>query len=306
MKYLYPDTSIWNCLCDQDADPNALSSALANRGIGLVIGFNVLYEMAKPFFTGTNEATERGRQLLTYLNHYLALGVPIVKENWALLIEEALDVTGHTPMKSCFRDNSQYEMTVHEIDKLLRGEITPEVVEFFAGRKSLVRTSRTAMKNRLDDRPEVKAIFAKTSDEDLSHFLSTATTGMAGQFMLLGHLRMEFPKDSPDDLAAVSALLLRSPKYRLSHALTRTDLYLNWRWARRGSIRADSPDDAFHIVSAAYCDIFATREADQADIAHHAIEGIQTLVVNEDEIVADRLVSAQERKADDSQDRTST
>src|SRR5437879_5820503 len=120
MRYLYADTSIWNRLCDQDADPNELFSALALRDIGFAIGFNVLYEMAKPFFTGTEHATERGRKLLGYMKHYLSLQVPIVKENWLLLVEEALDVTGTAPMKSCFRNSSQYEGVIKEIDRLIR------------------------------------------------------------------------------------------------------------------------------------------------------------------------------------------
>ena len=69
-------------MCDQNADPNALSLALASRDVGFALGFNVLYEIAKQFFTGTKEATERGRELFAYINRFLALRVPIVKENW--------------------------------------------------------------------------------------------------------------------------------------------------------------------------------------------------------------------------------
>ena len=85
MRCLYADTSVWNCLCDQNADPHALSLALANRNVGFCIGFNVRYEIAKLFFSGGEGDQERGRDLFAYTKRYLALGVPILKENWALL-----------------------------------------------------------------------------------------------------------------------------------------------------------------------------------------------------------------------------
>lgn len=85
---VYPDTSAWNCLCNQTVEPHALVEALAACGATLVLGFNVMYEMAKLFHRGR-------RELMTYMKGYLALRVPIVQENWALLIEEALDVTHH-------------------------------------------------------------------------------------------------------------------------------------------------------------------------------------------------------------------
>ena len=289
MRYLYADTSIWNRLCDQDADPKAMCSALALQDVGIVVGFNVLYEMAKPFFIGTEEATARGQKLLNYMKHYLSLRVPIVKENWALLVEEALDVTGTAPMESFFRNSSQYEMAIQEIDKLLRREIAPEVAEFFAGRKSLVRTSRDALKDQLAARPGVKTALGSASEEAIANLLRTDI--IVGRTMLLGHLRREFPEHPPESLAIVARLLLQSPKYRASRALTRSDLYLAWRCATRGSLRADLPDDTFHVVSASYCDIFVTTEADQADIALHAVEGIEARVFNQDEIISDGLLN---------------
>jgi hypothetical protein len=288
MRYLYADTSIWNRLCDEDADPNELCSALALRDISFAIGYNVLYELAKSFFTGTKQATERGRKLLSYIKRYLSLHVPIVKENWALLVEEALDVTGTAPMESCFRDNTQHETAIKEIDKLHRGEIAPEVAEFFAGRKSLVRTSREALRDQLDARPEIKTSLASASEEVFTDLLRTDI--LVGRTMLLGHLRREFPKEAAESLAVVARLLLQSPKYRASRAMTRADLYLAWRCANRGSIRADLPDDTFHVVNASYCHIFVTTEADQADIALHAVEGIETRVFHQDESTSARLL----------------
>jgi hypothetical protein len=295
MRYLYAETSVWNCLCDQNADPQALSLDLAKRDVAFAVGFNVLYEIAKLFFTGKREAERRGRELFTYIKRHLTLQVPILKENWALLIEEAMDVTGDERMQSWFRDVNQYQITIQEIDKLCRGELAPEAARFFESRKSAARTSRNTMKDHLEARPDLKAILDMTKDDDLSHFLTTESMGPGGQFLLLAHLCSEFPKNSPSDLAPVARLLLQSPRYRVSRAMTRAGLYLNWRCVKRGSIRGDLPDDTFHVVSAAYCDIFVTAEADQATIACHAVDGIQAIVTNGNELISDRLVHELDR-----------
>lgn len=295
MRYLYADTSVWNHLCDQNSDSNELSLALENAEVGLAIGFNVPYEIAKLFFTGTKEDKARGRELFAYMKRYFALGVPIIKENWVLLIEEALDVTGQEKMQSSFRDSSQHQLAIQEIEKLCKGEIAPEAARFFEGRKSEARISRTSIRDHLEVRPDLKAILAGITDEALLDFLGTASAGPAGQFLLLGHLLREFSKNSSYELARVAELLLQSPRYRASRVMTRADLYLNWRCVKRGSIRSDLPDDTFHVVSAAYCDVFASTETDQANIARHAIEGVQTIVCNPNELVSEQLLKGVRR-----------
>ena len=288
MTFIYPDTSIWNCLCEQNEDPGALVSTLAKRQAALALGFNVSYEIAKLFFSGEEKA-ERGRELFAYMKGFLDLRVPIVKENWALLVQEALDVTGTQRMESCFRNDSDYQVTIQEIDKLCRGEATPEAARFFASRKAAAQASRTMIGDRLEVRPDLKEFLEKINDEALPSFLASAGTGPAGQYLLTGHLRAEFSANSATDLAGVAALLLQSPRYRVSHAMTRADLYLNWRCVKRRSIRSDLPDDIFHVVSAAYSDIFVTTESDQANIARHAMPGISTIVCDPCESIVDRF-----------------
>jgi hypothetical protein len=288
--HVYLDTSAWNCLCDQAVEPRALVEVLARCGATLALGFNVMYEMAKLFHRGRESDKKRGRELMTYMKGYLARRVPIVQENWALLIEEALDVTCHTPMRSCFRSDDQYQMAVSEIDKLiLNGSFEPEGVKFFDGRKSLVRDSRTLIKGHLESRPDSRSYLSAVSDDGLSSFLATESTGPTGERLLLGHLSRQFPDDPVDELRQVVKLLLADPRYRISRAFPRADLYLNWRCAKRGSIRSDLPDDVFHVISAAYCDVFVTTEGDQADIARHVIDGIRTIICNPRESISTRI-----------------
>lgn len=291
-KFVYPDTSVWNCLFDQGVEPDALTSALAARGASLALGFNVMYEMGKSFRSGNEGKKQRGRALMAYMKGYLALRVPIVKENWALLIEEALDVTRHSPMESCFRNEDDYRVACTEIDKLIiHGSFEPEAVKFFDGRSSLVRDSRDVIKNGLESRPDSKAYLKAVSERSLPAFLSTEGVGPTGERLLLGHLSREFPNDPPRELHHVARLLLSVPRYRVSRALPRADLYLNWRCARRGSLRGDLPDDTFHVISAAYSDVFVTTETDQANIARHALEGIHAIVCTQHEPLVDRIIA---------------
>jgi hypothetical protein len=291
-KLIYPDTSVWNCLFDQDVDPDALTRTLATHRASLALGFNVLYEMGKLFRNGDERKKQRGRALMTYMKGYLALHTPIVKENWALLIEEALDVTKHTPMQSCFRNDGEYRMACEEIDKLiLRGSFEPEAATFFDGRSSLVRDSRDVIRDGLESRPDSKAHLNAVSEDRLSAFLATEGVGPTGERLLSGHLSREFPSDPLNELRHAARLLLSSERYRVSRALPRTDLYLNWRCAQRGSLRSDLPDDTFHVISAAYSDVFVTTEVDQANIAQHALESIQTIVCASHEPVADRITA---------------
>jgi hypothetical protein len=289
VRLVYADTSIWNCLCDQKTDPAALCSTLAVRDAGIVLGFNVLYEMAKRFSAGTEDARKRGQKLFTCMRSYLDRRIPIVKENWALLIEEALHVTEGKRIEP-YRGDSDYQMAIEEVNKLCEGNFEGETAKFIENRKSAARDSRTTMQERLETRPDLIARLEAISDQALSQFLATESVGAQGQFLLQRHLSSEFPENSAYDLSIVAKILL-SFGYRASRVMTRGDLYLNWRCAKRGSIRPDLPDDVFHIVSASYCDVFVTTETDQATIARHAIEGIKAIVCDRNESISDRLMT---------------
>lgn len=278
--------------CDQGADPRALSSALSSRALVPVLGFNVLYEMAKRFCAGTEDATKRGRELFTYMKNYLGLRIPIVKEPGALLIEEACDVTCTARMESCFRNDAEYRIASEEVNKLCEGSFEAEVAKFIQSRKILAQLGRSRMKEHLEAHPREKAVVGRIRDDaHLSHFITTQGMGRQGQLLLLGHLSADFPENSRDDLARIAVLRLESSRYRVSRAMTRAGLYLNWRCAQRGSIRSDLPDDTFHIVNAAYCHVFVTTEDDQANIARHVIEGIRTIVCDPRESISDRLIN---------------
>lgn len=290
MRFLYPDTSAWNCFADQGVDPDLLIGSLGDRGFQIALGFEVFYEIGKLFRTDSECKKTRGRTLMTYMKQYLNRRVPIVKENWALLIEEALDALKNSPMTSCFRNDDQYRMVLDEIDKLIRtGVFETEAAKFFEGRELLARESRKLIKEFLDSRPAAKAILNMVHEDALLAFLAGESVRLTGLRMLAGHLAREFPDNRPEELLLGARLLLLCPRYRVSRALTRSDLYLNWRCARRGSIRSDLPYDTFHVISAAYSDVFLTTEQDQSNIARYALGAIKTIVCEQKDSIQERL-----------------
>ena len=53
--------------------------------------------------------------------------------------------------------------------------------------------------------------------------------------------------------------------------MVRSDLYLNWRYCRRGSLGKDMPDDNYHIVNASYCEAFVTSDPELVSYAKHVL-----------------------------------
>jgi hypothetical protein len=288
---IYADTSIWNVLCDQDVEPTHLCSRLADRGAVLALGFNAFYEIAKLFFSNQQGSLERGRKLLAYMKKFLTLELPMLKENCILLVEEAMHVIGQQRMESCFRNVEQYKLAVTETDKLIAGEIGPDVKQFFDSRKASARRSRDDMKQKLAIQADVAETLCKVMPEQLPDFLDRACIAPLGQSLLVGHLAKEFPKNSRSELSDTSKRLLESRASRLSRTMTRADLYLIWRCAQRGSLRADLPDDTFHVVNAAYSDVFLTTESDQTEVARLVIEGVKPILLSQSDDVFARLLS---------------
>ncbi len=86
---IYPDTIIWNLLCDQAIDPKKLLDSLNAKSATLVVSFHSVYELARNFERGDPKGNARGQQLFAYLKKFLDLNMPCTKELWELIIAEA-------------------------------------------------------------------------------------------------------------------------------------------------------------------------------------------------------------------------
>jgi len=291
LRLSYLDTSVWNCLYDQAVDPGFALSVLETRGLLPVLGYNVLYEVAKCFSSGKPDKILRGQNLCKYLRSYMDKKIPIAMENWALLIHEAFDVAGH-PIDRRRRYEENYSIALSRIEKLSEGNFEEEAAKFISKRKVTSRESRDAIRNGLNAKPQTKATLLATDESTLSQFMDVHCTTSAGLELLQRHLRSLFPDDTEQDLALAAWKLLRSAKYRIARAITRIDIYLSWRCVHRGSIRGDIPDDAFHVTAAAYSHDFLTTEPDQAEIATRVLDGTRARIYAGDEPVLQWLVAA--------------
>jgi hypothetical protein len=292
LRLRYPDTSIWNCLYDQEVDPGLALSVLEARGVRPVLGYNVLYEVAKCFSSGKPDKVLRGQNLCKYLKSFMDLRIPIAMDNWALLIQEAFDVVGNTEVDRgrCYEEN--YAIARSAIEKLSEGNFEDGAAKSISSRKAMTRTSRDSIRDGLNAKPNTKAALLATDDAALPQFMDVHCTSAAGWQALQKHLRDLFPDDTDLELALAAWNLLRYARYRVARAITRMDIYLCWRCVHRGSIRGDVPDDAFHVTAAAYCQDFLTTEQDQAEMAKKALDGTRARVYTGNEPILQWLAAA--------------
>jgi hypothetical protein len=282
---------MWNRLFDQEVDAGLALSVLEAHGFCPVLGYNVLYEVAKCFSASNPEMTLRGQNLCKYLKSFMVRRIPLVMENWALLIEEAFHAAG-TPIDRGRKYEENFAIAFRQIGMLSEGNFEDEAANFITNRKLLARDSRIAIRDSLNSRPRAKAMLLSIDEDALPQFMDDHCLDSLGQRALQAHLRVLFPDDLESELAAAAWRLLLSRRYPVARAFTRADIYLWWRCVRYGSIRGDLPDDVFHITAAAYCDDFLTTESDQAAIASKVIDGIRARVYTGDEPVLQWLAAA--------------
>lgn len=292
IRFVYADTSVWNVLYRQKVNPVALSTAMARTGAQLVLGFNVVYEFAKLFCSGNSEKEKLGMDLFDYLRRYLERKIPLIKENRILLKEEALDATGQFPFNSSFSDSSDYGELVKEVDRMCGSSFSETRDRFIRARKALVENSRSSAREHFKSRPAFKQRLAALDESGLAEFTTSDTAARQGELIIFGHLSKIFVSSEIDDLSHASRELVASPRYRITRAMVRGSLYLNWRCARFGSIRDDMYDNMFHVVNSAYCNAFLTTERDQTKLAGHVVEGVQAILVDQRLDVLNQLVSA--------------
>ena len=267
---IYADTTVWNALCDESVDAGSLTKELARQGGQLVLGTNAVYEMAKTFKGSRPIAKHRGKELFSYLRRYVQLGVPLLRETGDLLREEAKHVTQETKDLELFYGNADYKKLVTEVDKLAQGVFDSRADQFIPSRVAEAKQSRDELSTALDNQSYLKRRLSAIPEGSVDRWIARETK-RAGRRILAGHLTHEIRGQPKRDLTWLAKRLLASPHYRVSHAMVRSDLYLNWRYCRRGSLGKDMPDDNYHAVNASHCDFFVTTDLGFAGYASHVL-----------------------------------
>lgn len=264
---IYADTSIWNQLFDDVVDPQALTTGLSQNDSQLVLGSNVLHEAARTFQMDTPGAMERGRKLFRYFSVYFRLGLPLLAEPNELIKREADHAKGTSPHIDLFARRGEYEALRKRVKRLSRSGFDAQYPQIIADRRQMVSGIRSGTKEKLLDYPEVKHQLAEIDEASLPDQLNLYMRTQWAQDIMQGALAFVYETERNEALRHQAERILANPEYRVSQAFFRSGIYFVWRSARRGSLRADVPDDAFHTVNASPCDVFLTTERDQANHA---------------------------------------
>jgi hypothetical protein len=187
--------------------------------------------------------------------------------NSHLLQDEAMTAWGAVNGFNALLPTGDYDRMVAEVEKLSNGVFEPVVEQFLTSRRALMQATRRGASDFVKSRPELKIRCASVSFEDfmrLTHPLDRFK-------MLREHLSHEFTNADTDTLNKVTAALLRNPGFRVAHTMVRADMYVTWRAARAGVLARDIQDDCYHLVNSCYCEVYATKDAWQAQYAPNIV-----------------------------------
>jgi hypothetical protein len=272
---VYAETSIWNELCNQAMDPHRVATRFAGRGEQLTLGLNVFFELVKTFGKREEGAANRGSELFSYLRSWMHDDFPIIRQTPEILAEEVMHSLGGSTKRRVFVEGVEHRIWTEEIARLANGGFASPRDKFIELRKATVKRSRDEMRNDFGAIPEAKPRLQKISIVRLKNWLIEEARSMRGVDFLARQLVGALPGESLPKLCEVADGLLASDEYKLSHALVKNGLFLNWCLANRGSVPTSSFDDAYHVVNASYCNKFLTTDKNQAEQASYSLAGVQ-------------------------------
>lgn len=262
-KRIYLDTNLWNELFFQKIDPADLMKRLKGRHACLAFSSHNLYEIAKSFHE-TNAATRaKGKELVAFLLAFLDGPVEHPVEGTELLRLEAnaLRFLRAPSPSEVFVKASATNRFRQQARELLKGPLRPDAADFISKWKLMVRNLRVAQMDRLDGMP---ALSASLKAQHLKSFLAAESTSLQAVLILDFHLHNVLPGLRPGELRRLSHTLVHSGSASYARGVVRATLYGNWRAANHDGLAADVFDDIHHILTATYCDIYATGEAKQS------------------------------------------
>jgi hypothetical protein len=168
---IYPDTNIWNRLCDSQIDPEVLLESLARGNATLVISFHTVCELARTFLRNTEPMNARGRQLFSYVARFLDLGMPSTKIHWEMFRAEAQAFCkGKQAIDPLATGESHAELR-DAVQKLSNGVVEGKVVQLLSYWRQFTANTRAGQQDFLIRRPEVKARLQGISKRQLPQWM---------------------------------------------------------------------------------------------------------------------------------------
>jgi len=261
---IYLDTNLWNLLCDRGVDAQECIALLDVKNIKLVLSTHTIYELAETFRSSKAKASERGRQLFSYIKTFVDLDVPCAKENTELLAAEMWALKLRTSTVDGFLREQDYELLRREVDRLAAGDFDDRADKFIKERTAFASNTRAAQVRHLEDRADIKRQLKSVGTDAIELWLQTASNSK-GIDILTFHIQRMFPEAPVIEAMEYAKALLASPVSRIAKGLVRADLYYNWRCGCHDSTPKDLIDDIYHVLNSTHCEIYATEEKGQLE-----------------------------------------
>jgi len=252
----------------------------------MVFSPHLRYELSKTFRSTRTGREEKGRLLFTYLERYIELGIPCVKQVTDLLREEVKCANAQLLQVECFYRDEEYEREAREIRSWREAKWMRESSGFSTFGPHKCRSSARRARN---DRQSGQGIWGRTARRALrcSSRHGCARWGAC----MRKHITDLFGKLKPRDVKRIAKKILSARRYRLSHALVCADVYLDWRCYCGRPVSKDTADDCYHIENAAYCDLYVTEEASQTEYADEILSTTKVRTYDRGAPLAEWLVS---------------
>ena len=174
-RLIYPDTIIWNLLCDQKVDPRKLLDALNSKGYTLVENFHAIYELARTFEHDDAKGNARGQQLFEYVKSYLDLSIPSTKQLWELIVAEAYAMECHFPAIDPMSTAEQRATVEQGVAELANARIGSEVTAFLEGWQQFAEGTQKDQKAHIELNEDLKQYLEGISESGLSSWMAQET-----------------------------------------------------------------------------------------------------------------------------------
>ena len=262
-RLIYLDTNLWNRLLDQNADPSALLSGLEKSCSSLALSGQTVYELARTF----QSAPDRGKELFRYMKVYVDAGIVGAYDNKDLLRAEVKALYDDADSVVAYYCQADYDALKTEVRSLSEGIVDQRAQTFVSERMAFTKETRKGQKSLMEKRPDMRARLLAIPENRLTAWLDQEVSSDGGAIILKSHLMHIFDSTNEDAAYSTALGLLQHPASRMAKAVVRFDLYSAWRCAHRGSNPRDLLDDMYHVLNAAYCDVYATADAGQMKYA---------------------------------------
>jgi hypothetical protein len=260
LSLIYPDTVIWNLLCDQNIDPGKLLDSLRAKGFALVVSFHTIYEFARNFEREDAAGNSRGRRLFSHLKQYLDLDIPSTKQLWELIVAEDEAFRKNLPAIDPLATPQETAIEKSKVEKLTDGIVEGRVKLFLEKRRQFARYTKTQQEARIIESEKLREYLKAISEDELTAWMPKETLTTSGVSTLHRRFLLQTgPGRTPQHVHG----LLSSPLAHASRGTVHADLYSNWKCAKDGSNRLDLADDMLHVLQAIYCDLYVTEENNQ-------------------------------------------